>query len=272
VTNLAPRAFLDALLRLFLEEGWHDSDDAAAVLTVAVAASASGTFGDVDVAAITPPDFLERNRIDAARLGRALDRAFDDVRIRPDASDFELVQIDDIDSFSIVRNIDPARVAGFSAPLKVNERVIKHCVHQLIGDPYIDCDWGGERSDVASGRVELDGQRVVAAFLLKGPSVAGPLYGSKLGSRGDQIIRLLEQRAQLSVIQHVDAIPGETVDQLRYGVIALRATSAVPAARGSAWDGVDTARLLLAAGYIDEDGTMTATGKRANQEPGRRGP
>jgi hypothetical protein len=269
VTDLDPRAFLDAVMRTFQEEGWKDADDAAAAITIAAATSPGRRFSDVDVRQATPTDFLERNGIDAGRLERSLHRTLGDTRVAPEIESFEVLPIDAIDSFSVATRVDPREVASFSAPLKVNERVIKHCIHHLIGDPYVDTDWGGERSDIESARVEVAGERVASAFLLKGQSVTGPLYGSTLGTRGDQIIRLLEQRAQLSIIQHVHTIPGETVDQLRYGVIALRATGAVASAQCSVWDGVDTARLLLASGYIDADGSLTAAGNAANEELGR---
>jgi len=271
VNEVEPRAFVDAILRVFHEEGWKDLDDAAASLTVAVAASENRSVADLALSAAVPADFLERNGIDADRVERALRRALGETSIAQVPSEFELVPIDEIDSFATVAAVDPKQVSEFSSPLLINERVIKHCIHSLIGDPYIDSDWGGERSDVESGRVQLDDERVAAAFLLKGRSVPGPLYGSELGTRGDQIIRLLSQRAELSVVQHIHSIPNETVDQLRYGVIALRATGTVPNARCSVWDGVDTARLLLAANYIDESGELTPSGSTANEELKQRG-
>jgi hypothetical protein len=266
VTEIGSRAYLDKVLQAFQLHGWNDRDDAAASLTVAVASGPSRTWADVDVAAATPADFLERNGIDAGRVQRALEEVLGDCELHDEAEGFELVTIDDIDSFALVRDVDPDNVAAFARPLIINERVVKHCIHHVIADPYIDDDWAGERSDIASRQLVLDGQRRLAAFLLKGRSVTGPLYGSELGTRGDQITRLLEQRAQLSVIQHVHEIPNETVDQLRYGLISLRAQRIVPGAVGSVWDGVDTARLLLAAGYIDDQGDMTAVGAAANAE------
>ncbi|TML00278.1 MAG: hypothetical protein E6G34_01965 [Actinobacteria bacterium] len=266
MSELDLRAYCDAVLRVFQRQGWRDPDDAASAITLAVAASDTRTIDAVDIGYITPRDFLERNQIDAQRLRRALSDALSGTRIGSASSDVQLLRIDEIDSFATVRAIDARAVAAFSTPLQINERVIKHCVHTVIGDPYIGRDWGGERSDIESDRVQLGGRRVASAFLLKGRSVQGPLYGSELGKRGDQIVRLLSQRAQLSVVQHVHEVPNETRDQLRYGVIALRTTGAVPNAQASVWDGVDTARLLLAAGYIGTDGTLTEIGQQADDQ------
>ena len=182
----------------------------------------------------------------------------------------ETITIDEIDSFAKVREITAGEVKAYSQPLKVNERVIKHCIHRILDDPYIDDDHGGERADVVSDRVILRGRRTPTAFMLKGPSVPGPLYGSKAGRRGDQVVRLLEVRASLSVIQHVADIPSETFDQLRYGVIALR-SAGVPGALACKCDGVDTARLLRAYGYLNADGTQTALARDADDELRRTG-
>lgn len=187
-----------------------------------------------------------------------------DVRLGADPDSFELVPIDEIDSFRAVHEVDPREVSGYAQSLDVNERVIKHCIHMVLGDPYIDADWGGERADVTTDNVELSGRRTLTAFLLKGRSVKGPLVGAKLGVRGDQMVRLMEVRAQLSVVQHVSQVPSETVDQLRNGVMALRVTG-VAGARASVWNGVDTARLLRAHGYLDQFGKLTAEGRAADE-------
>lgn len=262
---LDPRAFLDAIFQLFQRRGWRDRDNAADAILIAAASAPDRALESESAASAVPSAFLERNGISKSQLARALDDEMAGAVVGSDRESFELLPIDEVDSFAIVREVEADQVRDFAAPIQINERVIKHCIHRLVGDPYIDEDWGGERSDIGTGRVFLGGSRKLTGFLLKGRSVQGPLYGSELGTRGDQIVRLLEVRAELSVVQHVHQIPTETQDQLRYGVIALRVTG-VPAALGSAWDGVDTARLLLAAGYIDERGALTEAGLKADEE------
>jgi hypothetical protein len=264
VDSLTPRAFHDRLLQMMQARGWRDPDGRAAEGLLLASSLASGrSCAGIALEQAVTEEFLARNDIRIPELRSALDDWMNDLRLGADPDVFELVTIDEIDSFSLVRSIEPGEVSGYSTSLDINERVVKHCIHSTLGDPYIDEDWGGERADVTTDRVKLDGQRLLTAFLLKGRSVPGPLLGSKLGTRGDQIVRLMEVRAELSVVQHVSEIPSETVDQLRYGVTALRVTG-VEGAKASVWDGVDTARLLRAYGYIDEKGTLTAAGRTAD--------
>lgn len=265
-----PRDFLDEILQLFQRHDWKDQDGAADAVLTWVAATPERALVPAEAAEAVPSDFLSRNKTTRELVEQAFRDELEGMPLEKPAGSLELITIDDIDSFALVRDIDPARVKDIARPLRVNERVIKHCIHHVIGDPYVDEDWGGERADIGTARVQLSGARKQTAFLLKGRSVTGPLYGSELGTRGDQIVRLMEMRAELSVVQHVNQIPAETQDQLRYGVIALRATGAVENALGSAWDGVDTGRLLLAASYIDEDANLTAAGQAAEAELGKR--
>jgi hypothetical protein len=263
---LAPREFHDRLQQLMQARGWRDTDGGAAQsLLIAASVAERRDLSNIDVQAVVPEEFFIRNDVSAFEVSSAL-RDFMGTRpVGNDATGFELITIDRIDSFAAVREIDPSQVAGFARWLDINERVVKHCIHKVLGDPNIDQDWGGERADIVTDRVQVDAVRTLTAFLLKGRSVRGPLYGSELGRRGDQIVRLMEVRARLSVIQHVGEIPSETQDQLRFAVTALR-VAGVTDAHGSVWDGVDTARLLRAYGYLDPDGNLTAQGEAANEQ------
>jgi hypothetical protein len=263
--TIAPRAFEDHLRRLFLERGWRDTDGVIAALLAAAARAPDRKLAGKPLSALLPVDFLTRHQIDADVVERALAEGMADIAMGLETAPSPLVPIDDIDSFAEVRGVSAEEVASFSAPLRVPERIMKHCIHTVLGDPYPDIDHGGERADVITPRVVVGGAPLQAAFMLKGPSVSGPLYGSRAGARGDQIVRLISARAQLSVIQHVHQVPVETVDQLRFGLAALRAGD-VPDAIGSVWDGVDSARLLRAYGYIESDGRLTPAGAAANEE------
>jgi hypothetical protein len=72
-----------------------------------------------------------------------------------------------------------------------------------------------------------------------------------MGRNGDQLDRMLQQPADLFVIQHCDAISAAVRRHLRRGIIALRATGHERAV-GSVWDGSDCARLFVAHGMIDQ--------------------
>ena len=55
---------------------------------------------------------------------------------------------------------------------------------QIIAEPFVPKDWPGERSDLFTSRVTIDDVATTAAFLLKGPSVPGPMHPRDLGARG----------------------------------------------------------------------------------------
>lgn len=171
---------------------------------------------------------------DALRLGTGL-RSID--------SQSALLSIDEIDSFAAVALIAPAAVTN-SVPVTASEEHVKNAICSAIGDSPRK-DWGGEQNDIFTMRVTLNGQRVAAAFLLKGPSVRGRLTIAKCGKNGDQIQRLFQSAADLFVIQFNGAIDERVVAEARDKVLLLRA-------RGSStaccliMDGIDTARFLAA--------------------------
>ncbi len=170
---------------------------------------------------------------DALRLGTGL-RSID--------SQSALLSIDEIDSFAAVALIAPATVTN-SVPVTASEEQVKNAICSAIGDSPRK-DWGGEQNDIFTSRVTLNGQRVAAAFLLKGPAVRGRLTIAKCGKNGDQIQRLFQSAADLFVIQFNGAIDERVVAEARDKVLLLRA-------RGSSaacliMDGIDTARFLAA--------------------------
>jgi hypothetical protein len=162
-----------------------------------------------------------------------------------------LLPIDAIDTFAKAATIDAARAAPIAQPLALPEADVKRHIAKIIGEPYLDQDWGGELSDLLTARVELRGRRVTAAFLLKGSGTKGELTPKRLGKNADQIRRLGKQHADLYVVQHVDKVAEATRDQLRDMVSAIRFREGREAV-GSVWDGVDCARLFLAHGLIVE--------------------
>ncbi|MCT7374414.1 hypothetical protein [Chelativorans salis] len=108
------------------------------------------------------------------------------------------ITIDDIDSFKSVNRIEPR-----SSSLKgISEDEFKKGIQSIIGEEAIFKDWGGEKSDLLSTRVRLNGKRIGAAFAFKGPGQAGALTPARMGKNGDQALRLFEEIANLYVIQH----------------------------------------------------------------------
>jgi len=108
------------------------------------------------------------------------------------------ITIDDIDSFKRVRNV---RGAASSLP-DISETKFKNGVRDIIGETATFKDWGGEKSDLMSTRLRLNGKRRAAAFAFKGPGQKGVLVPAKMGKNGDQCQRLFQESAEVFVIQH----------------------------------------------------------------------
>src|SRR5579864_3036472 len=70
------------------------------------------------------------------------------------------ITIDDIDSFAKVRR---KKFAGH-LPSTLSEAQFKRGVQSILGEPGQFKDWGGEKSDLYSTRLRMDGKRRAAAF------------------------------------------------------------------------------------------------------------
>lgn len=248
MTGESPQALLSLVVDEFERRRWRDTGQAA--LKIVRAIERSG--GQVDSAAlgrVPSRTFLVVNRTTRAEVRGAVARALRGVRLavtRP-----PLIPIEAIASFAKAATISPQEVAAIaSEKLPLPERTVKEYIAQIIGEPYLDTDWGGELSDILTSRIELDGQRVAGAFLLKGNGSKRKLKPGDLGKNGDQIRRLSKQEADLYVVQHVGEFDEAVRDQLADMVLARRAKGA-PNAVGSLWDGSDCARLFAAHGLID---------------------
>jgi len=126
------------------------------------------------------------------------------------------VFLDSIDSFGRVREIRPTRTKKELAQLRdVPERDVKQAFAEIIGEPTVPKDWGGERSDLFTSRVVLDGERISTAFAFKGPAQFKPLTMAGLGKKGDQIDRLFTEPADLLVLQHCHEITPPVLGAIR---------------------------------------------------------
>jgi hypothetical protein len=161
-----------------------------------------------------------------------------------------LVEMGEIDSFRRALAVPAEQVAGFANPLVLPERVVKHLLARLLGEPFVPNDWGGEHDDLYTTRATLNDRPTPTSFLLKGAGLKGMLTPSRLGKNGDQLTRMLRQPADLFVVQHVGPVSPAVRQQLQDAVVARR-THGHTAAVGSVWDGVDTARLFVAHGYLE---------------------
>lgn len=94
----------------------------------------------------------------------------------------------------------------------MREHDVKTALAEIIGTPFVGKDWGGERSDLVSNNMMVDGDQVSASWLLKGRSVQGAMKIPHLGSNGDQIERLTTEDSDLLIVQHNNAITAAVVN------------------------------------------------------------
>jgi hypothetical protein len=262
VTGDSPQALLSRIVEEFERRRWRDTGGAGLQIVRAIERS-GGQIDPAALARIPSRTFLAVNRATRADVCDAVTRALRGLRLavgRP-----PLIPIEAIGSFAKAAEVTPQQVSPIVAKkLPLPEQTVKEYIAEIIGEPYVATDWGGELSDILTSRIELDGQRVAGAFLLKGKGSKQKLKPADLGKNGDQIRRLSKQDADLYVVQHVGEFDEAVRDQLADMVLARRSRGA-PNAVGSLWDGSDCARLFVAHGLIDP-----ATGQPLQQ--GRRQP
>jgi hypothetical protein len=149
---------------------------------------------------------------------------------------------DTIDNFDAIRDVLRPRSKRGLEPLKeIPEAEIKAAFAEIIGEPMVPKDWGGERSDLFSSLVMLEGKRISTAFVFKGPAQFKPMTMALLGKNGDQIDRLFTEPADLLVLQHCH----EIIPPVRAAMRAYAQQIGDPRLF-CLFDGYDTVRLLQA--------------------------
>ena len=98
------------------------------------------------------------------------------------------------------------RESDLSALKDVPELTVKHAFAEILGEPNIPKDWGGESCDLFSENVLVEGMRTICAFAFKGPSKFKPMEIADCGKNGDQIVRLFDTPAEILVLQHCHSI------------------------------------------------------------------
>ena len=153
---------------------------------------------------------------------------------------------EDIQEFSQLADVEVASAEEWMSAMKaMRESAIKEAFAKLLKDP-AKKDWGGEQNDHFSAHVTVGGQRRSAAFLLKGPAKFDEMTLAMCGKNADQVHRLVDSHADISIVQHCHTI-GPTVRR------TLRDTVLQPGARVNGVarkycfvDGRDTYRILKA--------------------------
>jgi hypothetical protein len=151
-----------------------------------------------------------------------------------------------IDAFNRVATSSRSSAEDLRAVASMPEAAVKQAFADIIGEPYVSKDWGGERSDLVTARLTIEGEPTSAAFIFKGPSVPGPMHPGDMGKRGDQLIRAFEEPADLIVVQHCNKIENtvvRTAEALAYDPRRPRRYCII--------DGADTAQILSAYGKLN---------------------
>ena len=132
---------------------------------------------------------------------------------------FGEIQPEDIDQFSGMRDVEVEGADEWMSAMKgLPESKIKEAIASLLSEPSKN-DWGGESDDHFSANVSVHGRRRTAAFLLKGPSQFREMTLDMCGKRADQIHRMVDSKADISVVQHAHLIGAVVRRTLRELVI-----------------------------------------------------
>ena len=134
----------------------------------------------------------------------------------------------------------------FNLLKNIPERDVKALLCRLLGEANVPSDWGGEECDLFSSNLSVNGERMSAAFLLKGPARFHEMTLADCGKNGDQIYRLFNTPADVFVVQHCHKI----TPAVRKTVGAFALSDYSRTCRFTLIDGYDTARILHANGML----------------------
>ncbi|NKS50175.1 hypothetical protein GS480_15730 [Rhodococcus hoagii] len=128
---------------------------------------------------------------------------------------------------------------------EVPEEKVKTAFAEIIHEPSVPKDWGGELFDLMTNRITVNGERYQAVVAFKGPAKFHPMTLADLGKNGDQIDRLSYTDADLLVVQHCHEITAPVTNMLKVyaGYPGFRR-------RYMAIDGFDTIRILRHFSYL----------------------
>jgi ABC-type molybdate transport system substrate-binding protein len=156
------------------------------------------------------------------------------------------ITVDDIESFAAVKGVVPGTVDL----TKVLESHIKEFLMRVIGETveYDYTDWGGEKNDLYTTRLRLRGARRTAAFAIKGRATRGKLTPKKMGTNGDQVLRLLASEAAAFFVVYHSQVDQSIHEQMRASSLS-RAVAGNRVYYGVI-DGRDLSRLVAA--YAEE--------------------
>ena len=211
--------------------------------------SKGSTYGHVNSIVGLLHDKPDRFEIEPMVIGQPW---FDHPRNKKDSGrlmwlgqDFGEILPEDIEQFSKMRDVEVDSADEWMETMRLMpEQKVKEAFASLLCEP-TKKDWGGESEDIFSANVLVGGQRRTAAFLLKGSAGGAKFHEmtpAMCGKNGDQIHRMVEDRADISIVQHAHLI-GPRVRQ------TLRALTILPGCSHRKYcliDGQTTYRILKA--------------------------
>jgi hypothetical protein len=183
-------------------------------------------------------------------------RGLDEIRTRAlgEYTDLPItarLYVEDIDSFSKVRDVNPGTVAQRlkDGRVELSEDEVQLALEQILDVSFHRRDWGGESNDLYTANVVVNGARTATAFALKGKGCrTRELTIADCGKNGDQILRLVESPASLFIIQYVGPVSDAVIKDLGGKIEERRAVG--KHCCFCVIDGQDTARLLAAYGKL----------------------
>lgn len=158
-------------------------------------------------------------------------------------SNYGELHITDIDSFSKVKEYleNEKKHPNLEDIKSISEMEIKKFIAEIISEGSVPKDWGGEKSDLFTNNIFINGRKTSSAFLLKGPAKFHKMKVSDLGKNGDQIDRLFSEPAELLILQHCHEVSPEVRSMMR-----AYASRVFNLKHFMIIDGYDTLRLLRA--------------------------
>jgi len=130
-------------------------------------------------------------------------------------TDYGEILPEDIQEFSKMTEVKVSSADEWmSVMTNIPEKHVKQSIARLLAEPEKN-DWGGEENDHFSSSVTISGKRKTAAFLLKGPSKFKEMTPAMCGKNGDQIYRLANCRADVSIVQHCHLVSPSVRETVR---------------------------------------------------------
>lgn len=145
--------------------------------------------------------------------------------------------IDQFENINFRWNPTPKK---FKELKNISEQKVKELLCKLLSEVEVPKDWGGEESDIFSSNLSIEGKRLTAAFLLKGPSKFHEMTLADCGKNGDQIYRLFNTSADVYILQHCHKVS----PAVRKTMEAFALTQYSHNCKYIIIDGYDTARIL----------------------------